>query len=297
MTIVIAGGTGFLGTALTHALRADGHRVIILTRQPRNQDEFRWSTDGNDTGWTGVLEGAHALINLAGESIAGGRWTAARKDAILASRVKATTALVSAIKTATRIPSTFISASAIGIYGTRGDEPLTEHSPLGSDYLAGVCREWESLALAASPHSRVVLIRSGMVLAREGGALPQLALPFKLFAGGPAGTGRQYMSWISLVDWVGLVRWALTTGSVAGPLNLTAPSPVTNAEFARVLGRALRRPAVMPAPAFALRLALGEMADALVLGGQRVLPAQAQKLGYEFTYSTLEPALRSIYRV
>jgi uncharacterized protein (TIGR01777 family) len=296
MTVILAGGSGFLGTALGRALRTDGYRVRVLTRRPQGPDDLQWSAGSPDTAWRRALDGADAVINLAGESIAGRRWTAARKEAIRASRVDTTGALVSAINAAAPPPAAFLSSSAVGIYGTRGDEIVTEESPPGSDYLSSVAREWETRALDASAHTRVVLLRTGLVLARDGGALPQLALPFRLFVGGPVGTGRQYMSWIALDDWIGLVRWALATSRVSGPVNLTAPGPVTNAEFARVLGRVLRRPALLPAPSFALRLLLGEMADALVLGGQRVMPTRAKALGYEFKYPALEPALRDIYR-
>jgi len=294
-TIVIAGGTGFLGTALLDALRMDGHSVIVLTRTAKRSHEVAWSPGDPAAAWTSVLEDAGALINLAGVSIAGGRWTAARKAAIRESRTQATRALVQAIRSARRPPSVFLSASAVGFYGMRGDEPATETTVAGSDFLADVCRDWEAAARHASPTSRVVLLRTGVVLAREGGALPQLALPFKLFAGGPVGSGRQFMSWIHLADWVAMVLWALRTPGIAGPLNLTAPEPVTNAEFSRTLGRALGRPSWLHAPAFALRLALGEMADALVLGGQRVLPEVARQHGFAFRYPTLEAALRAIY--
>jgi uncharacterized protein (TIGR01777 family) len=296
MTIVIAGGTGFLGAALIRALRAAGHRVLVLTRRPRHDDHRAWNPgDPSDRSWMTVVDGADAVINLAGESIATRRWTATRKRALRDSRVTATTALVEAIDAARRRPPMLLSASAIGVYGDRGDEPLTEDSAPGSDFLAGLCLEWERLARTASPASRVVLLRTGLVLHRSGGVLPPLALPFRLFVGGPVGSGRQFMSWIHLDDWVGLVTWALAT-NVLGPLNLTAPAPVTNVDFGRALGRALRRPSFMPAPAFALRLALGEMADALILGGQRVLPARAQAMGYRFQYTALEDALSAIYR-
>lgn len=295
MTLLIAGGTGFLGGALTRALRAAGHRVMILTRRPQRDGDVHWLGRPNDTTWWHAVERADAIINLAGESIAGQRWTDERKRAIRGSRIQATTALVAAIKGVARPPAVFISASAIGFYGLHGDEVISEDSPAGSDFLADVCRQWETLAIEAASRCRLVLLRSGMVLDRDGGALPQLALPFRLFAGGPVGSGQQYMSWIALEDWVGLVQWVLTKNHVSGPLNLTAPGPVTNQEFARVLGRVLRRPSFVPAPAAALRFVLGELADALILGGQRVVPARAQALGYEFKYATLEPALREIF--
>jgi uncharacterized protein (TIGR01777 family) len=294
--IVIAGGTGLLGTALGEALRHDGHSVVVLTRHPKRDHDVRWAPGETDTSWTSVLDGADAVINLAGASIAGGRWTTARKAAILDSRTQATGALARAITAARQPPRVFISSSAVGFYGTRGDEPLTEASPSGSDFLGQVGQLWEAAARGASKHSRLVLLRSGVVLARDGGALPQLALPFKLFAGGPAGTGRQFISWIHIHDWVEMVKWALAEQTIAGPLNVTSPNPVTNEEFARTIGRVLNRPPWLKAPAFALRLALGEMADALVLGGQRVLPEVARQRGFVFRYPALESALREIYR-
>jgi uncharacterized protein (TIGR01777 family) len=295
MTIVIAGGSGFLGTALAAAWRREGHRVIVLTRQPRRDGDVAWTPDGTDRGWTAVMAGTDAVVNLAGEGIADKRWTAARKTAILESRIRATRAIVTAIKAARPAPTTLISSSAVGIYGTRGDEPLTEDSAPGSDFLADVCGAWEAEATSVAPLTRVVLLRTGVVLAKDAGALPQMARPFRFFAGGPLGPGRQYLSWIHLADWTAMVQWALATPAVIGPLNLTAPVPVTNDEFTGALGRAMRRPATMRTPSFALRLALGEMADALLLGGQRVLPAKAQRLGFEFQYGTLEAALGHIY--
>ena len=293
--IVVAGGTGLLGTALVGALRNERHSVIVLTRHPKRDQDVRWSPGGRDESWMSVLDGADAVVNLAGVSIAGARWTTARKAAILDSRTEATGALARGITAARRPPPVFISSSAVGFYGVRGDEPLTESSTAGSDFLGQVGQLWEAAASAASRHSRVVLLRSGVVLAREGGALPQLALPFKLFAGGPAGSGQQFLSWIHLHDWIAMVKWALAEQSVTGPLNVTAPNPVTNEEFARTLGRVLRRPSWMRAPAFALRIAVGEMADALILGGQRVLPEVSLKRGFVFRYPTLESALRETY--
>ena len=295
MTLLIAGGSGFLGTALAKAFRAAGHRVMILTRRPQREGDVLWSTKPTDTTWRHALERSDAVINLAGASIAGARWTDERKREIRASRIAPTVSLVSAIAAATRPPAVFISSSAVGIYGVRGDEVITEETPAGTDFMASLCRDWETRALEASSRSRTVLLRSGVVLAREGGALPQLALPFRLFAGGPVGTGQQYLSWISLADWIGIVRWTLTKNHVSGPLNLTAPAPVTNAEFASTIGRVLGRPSFVPTPAFAVRFALGELADALILGGQRVVPTRATALGYEFKHETLEHALREIY--
>jgi uncharacterized protein (TIGR01777 family) len=241
------------------------------------------------------VDGADAVINLAGSSIAAGRWTQARKNAILRSRVDATQALAKAIAAAPHPPSMFLSGSAIGYYGAQGDTPLDEASPAGGDFLAGVCVEWEACAMAAARQSRVVLLRTGLVLDRNGGALPPIARPFRWGVGGPLGSGRQYMSWIYLQDWVGLVLWALERDSIVGPLNLTAPSPVTNNEFSRVLANELHRPAVLRAPAPALRFVLGEMADALLLGGQRVLPRKAEADGFTFRFDHLSPVLHALY--
>jgi uncharacterized protein (TIGR01777 family) len=295
MKTVIAGGTGFLGSGLATSFRADGDDVALLTRRPRKPGDVAWDPRSPEGDWTSIIDGADAVINLAGESLDAGRWTAARKAAILESRVVATRTLVAAIAKARRPPGVFVNASAIGIYGTHGSEALTESSPPGSDFLASVCVAWEAQAREAAGMTRVVLLRSGLVLHRSGGALPRLALPFRLFAGGRVGSGDQYWSWIHRDDWTGIARWAIETPDVTGPLNLTAPGPVTNAEFTRTLARVLHRPALAPAPAFALRLLLGEMADALILNGQRVLPAKATRHGFEFRYPDLEAALRAIY--
>jgi uncharacterized protein (TIGR01777 family) len=292
MRVVITGGTGFLGGALVGRLRGDGHAVTVLTRGSSGAGAVHWNPETPSTEWMSTLDGADGVINLAGESIAGGRWTPRRKALIRDSRVHSTRAVVTAIRAASRPPAVFISGSAMGIYGSQGDQPLTEDSPPGSDFLATVCVEWEREALAATALTRVVLVRTGLALGRSGGALPQIALPFYFFAGGPIGSGRQYMSWIHRDDWVEMVRWALSNPAVSGPLNATAPNPVTNREFAQTLGRVLRRPSFMPTPALPLRLALGEMADALLLAGQRVLPAVAESVGFTFRYPLLEPALR-----
>lgn len=295
MRVVIAGGTGFLGSGLAASLRADGHDVTLLTRRPRARGEVAWDPVAPTGDWASTIDGADAVINLAGESIAGGRWTDARKASILASRIDATRAIAASMSNARNRPGVLVNASAVGIYGPHGSEALTEDSPPGHDFLASVCVAWEAQALEAAWMTRVVLLRTGLVLDRDAGALPQLARPFNFFAGGPAGSGDQYYSWIHREDWTRMVRWAIDAPDVAGPLNVTAPAPVTNREFAKALGRALHRPAAAPAPAFALRLLLGEMADALILTGQRVLPAKATLNGFEFREPDLDSALRAIY--
>jgi uncharacterized protein (TIGR01777 family) len=293
--IVVAGGSGFLGGALVRAWRSDGHEVKVLTRHPASVDDVPWVPQPSGGGWRSTLEGAGAVVNLAGEGIADQRWTEARKAAILSSRVAATRALAHAIRECAQPPRIFISASAIGYYGVHPDEPLTEESSPGSDFLAGVCQSWERETDAAAAVARVVLLRTGLVLARDGGALPKMALPFRFFVGGRVGTGRQYMSWIHVQDWVEMVRWALRT-DVSGPLNLTAPAPVTNGEFTRALADAMHRPALFPVPAIALQVMLGkEFADTLLLGGQRVLPARAERLGFQFRFAGVDSALRSIF--
>lgn len=292
MNVVLAGGTGFLGTALERWLRNDGHAITVLTRRPRRGNEVLWDPYGSPAGWAHVLQDADAVINLAGAPISK-RWTAANKREIWNSRIRATRTLVEAMKSV-RKPATLLNASAVGIYGARGDEPITEHSAPGAGFLSSLGREWEREALAAGPQTRVVLLRTGIALDRAGGALPLMALPFRFFVGGPLGTGRQYISWIHREDWVAMVSWALMTPIVAGPINITAPHPVTNAEFSRTLGRVLGRPSLLPVPAIALRLAVGEMAGELVTG-QRVLPERALDGGFTFQYPKLEEALRGIY--
>jgi uncharacterized protein (TIGR01777 family) len=293
MQIVIAGGTGFLGSALARVLRNGGHTVTVLTRKPRGPHEVEWDPYGSPARWVHVLDGAGAVVNLTGASI-GQRWTAAHKRHMWNSRIVATRTLVAAMRSVSAMPATLVNSSAVGIYGDRGDEPLTEDIAPGTGFLASLCREWEREARVAEPHARVVLLRSGVALDRDGGALPQMALPFRLFAGGPLGSGRQYFAWIHRDDWTSMVAWAVENGAISGPLNVTAPQPVTNRELARALGRALHRPAIMPAPAFAIRAVLGEMSSAL-LGGQRAVPAKAAAAGFQFQYPDIRAALREIY--
>jgi uncharacterized protein (TIGR01777 family) len=293
MRIVISGGTGFLGRALCPALRAAGHDVIVLTRRPSRAAEVLWLPEIPSGAWIAAVHAADVVVNLAGEGIADRRWSAARKAAIRRSRILGTRVLAATIRDAVR-PAVFLSGSAIGIYGNRGDEELTEAAMPGTDFLARVCVEWEAEAAAVAGVTRVVFLRTGVVLAGDGGALPQMALPFQFFAGGPMGSGRQFISWIHRDDWVALTMWAMTS-AVTGPLNLTAPHPARNTDFARALGRALHRPSVVPAPACALRVALGELADAAILGGQRVLPAAALSNGFRFHYPDLDGALQALY--
>jgi hypothetical protein len=304
MRIIIAGGSGFLGRTLSSALLAAGHRVQILTRPAARTsttptssavERIAWTPDGTLGPWAASCAGADAIINLAGESIGTARWTPTRKAQLVESRILATRSLVRFITKSGQLPATFVSASAIGFYGNRGTETLTEDAQAGTDFLANLAASWEEEALlAGSDATRVVLLRTGIVLDPNDGALAKMLTPFRLFAGGPFSSGRQYMSWIHRDDWVSLVRWALDTPAVRGPLNLTAPHPVTNAQFARALGRALRRPAVMPAPAFALKLALGEMAGPLLLFSQRVIPARALKGGFRFAFETIDAALEEL---
>lgn len=300
MKIVIAGGTGFLGRPLTDALARDGHDVVILTRgQNGGRTGVRsvpWNPNGERGPWAAELDGAGAVVNLAGEPIAGKRWTATQKACILDSRIQATRSLAAAIRGATAAPQVLVNGSAVGYYGPRGDDVVTESAPAGSDFLAQVCVQWEHEALrAASDRTRVVCLRTGIVLEKDGGALPQMLPPFWFGAGGPVGSGRQYWPWIHRDDWIGLVQWAIASPAVRGAINATAPHPVTNAEFARALGRAIHRPAFMPAPGFALKLVLGEMADALLLSGQNAVPDAAKRAGFSFRYSDVNDALRAIF--
>jgi uncharacterized protein len=301
MHIVIAGGSGFLGTALADALVQQSHEVTVLSRQAPSELPRRtgvryltWTPNGEAGAWKSAIDGATAVVNLAGESIAAKRWSDAQKRRLRDSRLHATKSLTTAIRQAKQTPGVLISGSAVGYYGDRGDETLTESSAPGSDFLADLAVEWEAAASAAAAVTRVALIRTGIVLDKRGGALPKMLPPFQMFAGGPLGSGRQYMPWIHKDDWVRLVTWSLTQEGMRGAVNANSPSPVTNAEFSKALGRALHRPSVMPAPAFALRLALGEMAEALLLSGQRALPVRATDHGFAFRFTNIDEALAAV---
>jgi uncharacterized protein len=291
--VAITGASGFIGHALVERLRAKGTRVRRLVRSPRadSVDDIVWDP------MRGVLaprdlEGAEAVIHLAGEPIAH-RWTSARRKAIRDSRVRGTELLARAIAALERKPTVLLSGSAVGYYGDRGDEAVSEESAPGTDYLAGVAREWEDAARAARDAGvRVVLLRTGIVLNPHGGALERMLPPFRLGVGGPLGSGRQWMSWIALADHLRAMEHALATTGLHGPVNFVAPNPVTSAEFAATLGRVLGRPSLVPVPAFALELLYGEMARATLLAGQRVLPKALLRSEFRFEHPTLEEALR-----
>lgn len=290
--VAVTGASGLLGARLLPALHDAGHRTLPIVRRPAGAGEAHWDPQ-RGTVDVDRLAGVTAAIHLAGESIAARRWTRAVKARIRASRVQGTRLLAESLARLSPRPSALVSASAIGIYGDRDDEVLTEESRLGSDFLATTGQEWEAAtAAAADAGIRVVHLRLGIVLAREGGALPRMARPFLVGVGGPIGGGRQWMSWVAIEDVVAVVLAALADPAYGGALNVVAPEPVRNADFAKALGRVLHRPALLPAPAFALRLLLGELADIALLASQRVQPARLAALGFHHRYPTLEPALR-----
>jgi uncharacterized protein (TIGR01777 family) len=304
MRIVVAGGTGFLGKPLCERLVARGDEVLVLSRGAAVADAawtgtpsvrtVRWTAGESPHETLRAVAGSDVVINLAGESIAGRRWSSEQKARLERSRLDATRALVAAIGTASPPPRLLLNGSAIGYYGSRGDEELTEASRPGTDFLARLATRWETEAMrAASITTAVALVRTGIVLARGGGALEQMVPPFRIGVGGPMGPGDQYMSWIHLEDWMALVLW-MTTSEIEGPVNAVAPAPVTNAVFAATLGKVLKRPAVLRAPAFALRLLLGEMAEPLLLFSQRVVPTRALESGFVFRYARLEEALADL---
>ncbi len=292
--IALSGASGLLGSAVAPALAAAGWQVRPLVRRAPNPGEIRWDPAAGTID-ASALAGVSAAVHLAGESIADGRWTPARKARIRSSRILGTRLLSESLARLPVRPEVLVSASAVGIYGDRGDQLLDENSPLGTDFLAEVGKEWEGATAPASDAGiRVVHLRFGIILSKEGGALPRMVTPFQLGAGGPIGNGRQWMSWISIDDAVTIILEALRNGDMHGPFNAVAPEPVRNAEFASRLGEVLHRPALVPAPAFALRLLFGEMADAALLASQRVVPARLTALGFSFRHPTLAEALRAI---
>lgn len=303
MNIVVAGGTGFIGQALCAALLHGGHRVSLLTRhtgqvlhQPdAHMNVVEWNA--RDTGpWEELLEGADAVINLAGAPIADGRWTDERKRLLTESRVLTTRLLVRALSRRSSKPRVFISASGIGYYGASDDRLLDEGAARGTGFLADLCLAWEAEAMSAAEFgTRVVILRTGMVLEADGGALGKMLLPFRLFAGGPIMPGTQWVSWIHRSDHIGLIQWAITTTTVCGPINAVAPEPVRMKTFCDVLGRVIHRPSWLPVPGIALNILLGELGT-LMTTGQRVIPKKAMAGGYTFRYPTIESALRAVLK-
>jgi len=293
--VAVTGSHGFIGSALLPALTRAGHRPVRIVRgHAAGDDEIRWDPEAGTIDADG-LEGVGGVVHLAGAGIGDKRWTDARKRLILESRTKGTDLLARTLAGLTRPPSALVSASAIGYYGNRGDEPLDEQSAPGNDFVARVCVQWEAAtAPAADAGIRVARVRGGIVLGREGGVLSRLLLPFRLGLGGRIASGRQYMSWISIDDEVRAILHALTHGQVAGPVNLTGPDPVTNDEFTKTLGRVVHRPTLIPTPLFPLRARYGgELVRHLLVEGQRVLPKRLEATGYAFEHPTLEDALRA----
>jgi uncharacterized protein (TIGR01777 family) len=299
--VVIAGGTGLLGRALTAALTAEGHSVVVLTRSPGGRPiasgvrEAGWTADGTAGDWARELQEAEAVVNLTGAGIADARWTARRKEVLRASRVLSTRSLVTAIRSLSTRPAVFVQQGGVGYYGTtHGSLELDESFPPGDDFMGRLAVAWEAEALpAAALGCRLIVLRTGLVLTPSEGALARMVTPFQWFVGGPVASGRQYLSWIHVDDWVRLVLWTIKTPELSGVFNATAPGPVTNAAFSKALGRALRRPSWVPVPGFALRVLFGEMAQAVLIEGQRVLPRRAVDLGFTFGHPEIGEALTS----
>jgi len=296
MRVAVSGSTGFIGTLLVPSLAAAGHQITRLIRRPQRVAEptLLWNPESSHWDVT-PLQGIEAVIHLAGESIADGRWTRSRKDRIRESRARGTRILCEALARLPSPPQTFVSASAIGYYGDRGDEVLTEESGPGTGFLAEVCQGWEAATGPAIERGiRVVSLRIGVILSPEGGALAKMLPVFRLGLGGWLGSGRQYMSWVALDDVIRAIHHVLDAESLRGPVNVVSPHPVTNREFTKILGRTLGRPALMPVPAVALRLLLGELADEALLASARILPSKLSASGYPFALPDLEGALRRL---
>jgi uncharacterized protein (TIGR01777 family) len=298
MDVAITGASGLIGRALSTSLRSDGHRVLRFQRGGVTAgDTIGWDPDAGRID-APALEGVDAVVHLAGEGIGEHRWTEQQKRRIRDSRVRGTAVLAAAVASRERRPHVLVSGSAVGYYGDRSSEVLTEESAPGDDYLARVCVAWEAeTAPATEAGVRTVLTRTGIVLDAHGGALQRMLLPFKLGLGGRQGSGKQWMSWIALADEVDAIRFAIENDALSGPVNLVAPNPVTNAEFAATLGRELHRPAFLPTPLLPLKLRFGaELVETLLLVSQRVAPAQLQAAGYQYRFESLDAALRAVVR-
>jgi uncharacterized protein len=298
MKVVISGSSGLIGNALVAKFTGDGDDVYRLVRsKPRNDKEIQWDPHAQ-TMDKSTLEGFDVVINLAGESIASGKWTEDKMQKIRNSRVQGTTLLANTLSELEAKPKVLVSASAIGYYGDRGNEICIEESPVGAGYLASVCREWERAAnLASKGGIRVVQMRIGIVLSREGGALAKMLPAFQMGAGGPLGSGKQYMSWITLEDLVGAFQHAIATESLSGPVNIVAPNTVQNTDFTKTLSKVLAKPAFMPVPGFVLEFALGRMADELLLTSQRVEPKKLLHTEFHWKHPKLEDALKAVLAV
>lgn len=298
--VLITGGTGLIGRALSASLAGDGYEVVVLSRDPERAVGLppgvraeRWDAR-TAAGWGALVDGAHAVVNLAGESIAAGRWTAERKRRIRESRLDAGRAVVQAMESAKEKPPVLVQASGVGYYGPCGEEDVLESAPAGQDYLARLAVEWEaSTAGVEAMGVRRAIVRTGIVLSKNGGALPRMMLPFRLFVGGRQGSGRQWLPWIHIADEVGAIRFLMENEKARGSFNLTAPNPVTNADFSRLLGWQLGRPTMVLTPAFLLRLLFGEMSG-MLLTGQRAVPRHLTQMGYAFRFAEAEAALGDI---
>ncbi|MCS7077995.1 MAG: TIGR01777 family oxidoreductase [Bacteroidia bacterium] len=298
MKIVLAGCTGFIGKPLTQHFVQKGYQVVSLVRKnntdlPNEVKQVEWN--GKDQGeWSKEIDGADAVVNLSGAGIADKKWSDERKKLIVSSRVESTQAIKMAIEKASQKPKVWVNASAVGYYGSLTNEIATESSPSGKDFLADTCRMWEEATQGAEKHTRLVIIRIGVVLEKDGGALPKMATPFKMFVGGPTGSGKQGFPWIHRDDVIGLIDFAIRNEKVQGVINATAPELLNNKQFSSILAKVLKRPNLFPAPAFMLKMIFGEM-SVMLLEGQLVKPLRAQEYGYTFKYPTAESALKAIY--
>jgi uncharacterized protein (TIGR01777 family) len=297
MKVIVSGASGMVGTALASSLCAQGHAVVPLVRRRTTQPSFqeiRWDPLSAQVD-VHAMEGADAVVHLSGANVSQGRWTPARKEILRSSRLDSTRVLVDSLARLRQKPRVFISASAVGYYGNRGDQILTESAGPGNDFLSLLARDWEAEAMrAAQSGIRTVILRFGVILSSKGGALSEMVRPFKFGAGGRLGSGRQWISWIALKDAIDIIQSSITSPEWIGPINVVAPEPVRNSEFAEVLGRTLHRPAILPAPAFLLRVALGEMADALLLSSQRAIPESLLQHSYSFRFANIETALQTM---